>query len=227
MMTSTLPEKVTGMKSRVINEIIDYLRALTPVNSTSIRHEYRSDGLASFVTGKDNLTPNVSFDWYWSGPKSIKIKVGYATVHFWYGQVISGADIFPDASKIMSSETEVTLNDSAVARTDVVYAKVVTDFGNAVASITFDKTADTSDGTYPADTWSGSEVWYYIPLYNFTTLGNAGDGTKARYVCSLVRHRGDIEIWSPRIGGTALAGTWDKATDSTIEFVAGIGVTKT
>jgi len=44
-----LPAKINGFRSRVINEMLDYLGAITPQNSITIRHEYRPDGVASEV----------------------------------------------------------------------------------------------------------------------------------------------------------------------------------
>jgi len=41
-----LPEKIDGFRSESINGIIDYLQALTPIPTPSIRQEFRHDGIA-------------------------------------------------------------------------------------------------------------------------------------------------------------------------------------
>lgn len=71
-----LPEKIRGFRSRAINEIIDYLRSTTPLNSTTIRHEWRDGGIYSHAKNGYNTDEEVHFRVEQAGPTSVRVRGG-------------------------------------------------------------------------------------------------------------------------------------------------------
>lgn len=189
-------------------------------------------------TGKDRLSISwdcpLPFDWFWSGAKTVTIKAGTARAH--YNNYNDG---ILHSTSDDSPETAIILPDSAVARTEVVYAQAEYYFASTLALTILNAELSVMPEDSKADKEVSTPAYYRFPLYEFSTLGDGSTGANARYVCSKVRHFGDIDIWpqlplwvwngyvlNPLFGGF-YSGTFDKAVDNTIVFDGGIARSKT
>lgn len=59
---TSLPEKISGWRSKPINALREYVAALTPIDSRTVTWESRSDGLVAHATGRGDLPPD-DRDW--------------------------------------------------------------------------------------------------------------------------------------------------------------------
>ena len=57
-----LPARIRGFRSGIINEILEYLQALTPINSRTVKHAITVDGTLTATTGMGDLPPG-DRDW--------------------------------------------------------------------------------------------------------------------------------------------------------------------
>lgn len=72
------PERITGFRSKVVNDIIDALDSLRPIASPSIKHEWRSDGVVSHMMKRaadGGLSPS-ALRWAFSRTNTTQMTVG-------------------------------------------------------------------------------------------------------------------------------------------------------
>ena len=182
-----LPKRIKGFRSRIINEIIDYLEATQPLGTPTIRYEQRSNGIAAHVKNDDAILDPYPFEWYWTDKKKIKVKIGKVIAHIYEGITVFDLSYSEDETP---TTTELELPDSAVARTQIVYIKSVFT-KNPSLVCTIEQALDAA----PADETVANVDYFYWPLYQFTTQGDGSTGANAVYQLDKILHRGYVHLW--------------------------------
>jgi hypothetical protein len=124
-----LPARIRGFRSGIINEILDYLRALTPINSRTVKHEVTVDGMKTVTTGMGDLPP---------GDRNLEVTFQGASAFVNPGYIQIGGVISE-----VTTETEKALSGTPV----YVYAQIPRADKTSLTLLTHNS-RPTSDGTY-------------------------------------------------------------------------------
>jgi hypothetical protein len=147
-----LPEKVRGFRHRHINALIDYCAALQPVDTPTIRHETRSDGLASHYTGMGRL-PIGDRDWTCNFQgESVFVNPGIVQIGGTIAEIttvtekdgLSGTPVYVYLQIPRTAKTSVTiLTSNSRPNSDGTYFRFIIGIGEAVGT-TYVRTRDSS-----------------------------------------------------------------------------------
>lgn len=81
-----LPQRITGYRSRAINDIIEALRLLNPLNTRTVRYVEKTDGLAPVAVNPEPYIPaRKSFEIITVNGTIITVACGRMRVHYYNG----------------------------------------------------------------------------------------------------------------------------------------------
>jgi hypothetical protein len=58
-----VPDRISGFRAVVINDMLDLIESLRPIDSASVRHEWRADGVVSRVVAAGGLVDVAEYEW--------------------------------------------------------------------------------------------------------------------------------------------------------------------
>ncbi len=152
IMPFRLPEKIRGFRSEIINDLIDYLRSITPIDSYTVRHDIRTDGMITHATGMGDL-PLADRDWECNFQgQSVFVNPGIVQIGGTTAEIttetekdgLSGTPLYVYLQIPRLDKSSVTvLTDNTRPNSDGTYFRFIIGIGEAVGS-TYVRTRDSS-----------------------------------------------------------------------------------
>jgi hypothetical protein len=147
-----LPARIRGFRSGIINEILDYLQALTPIDSRTVKHEVTVDGMRTVTTGLGDLPPG-DRDWTCNFQgTSVFVNPGIVQIGGTIAEIttetekagLSGTPVYVYLQIPRTAKTSVTiLTSNTRPNSDGTYFRFIIGIGEAVGT-TYVRTRDSS-----------------------------------------------------------------------------------